>query len=61
MFTIRLGSNSLSANDANAVRLATDTYFLHPDYNATTMANDVGLIKFHLPVTLTGFSSIVNT
>lgn len=52
LFDIRLGSNRL--NDASAVRVATDEYYLHPDYNPDTLENDIGLIKFREPVEFTG-------
>lgn len=55
LFTVRLGSVSLSANDPNALRLATDTYYVHPDYNADTLENDIGLIKFRLEITYSDY------
>lgn len=54
LFIIRLGSNSLSSNDANVKRLSTDIYYLHPDFNRTTMENDVGVIEFRMAVTYSG-------
>ncbi|XP_063913726.1 brachyurin-like [Zophobas morio] len=53
LFDIRLGSNRL--NDASAVRVATDEYYLHPDYNPDTLENDIGLIKFREPVEFTDY------
>ncbi|EFA04557.1 serine protease H119 [Tribolium castaneum] len=55
LFTIRIGSNSLSSNDANAVRLSTDIYYLHPEFNKTTLENDIGLIQFRLAITYTEY------
>ncbi|XP_063913451.1 brachyurin-like [Zophobas morio] len=60
IFTVRVGSNSLNANDPNALRLATDTYFLHPDYNPDTLEHDVGLIKLRLPITFTDYIKAVS-
>jgi secreted trypsin-like serine protease len=49
-FTIRVGSNKLNSDDPNAITLTTQTYFLHPDYNPATFANDIGLIKLRMPL-----------
>uniref|UniRef100_UPI0038B3B935 trypsin-like serine protease n=1 Tax=Staphylococcus aureus TaxID=1280 RepID=UPI0038B3B935 len=46
-----LGSNSLNSNDPNALRLSTDTYFVHPEYDPLTLINDIGLIKLSTPIT----------
>jgi hypothetical protein len=56
LFSIRLGSNSLKSNDPNALTVATDNYFLHPDYDPLTLNNDVGLIKLRMAITLTGMT-----
>ncbi|XP_063913690.1 brachyurin-like isoform X2 [Zophobas morio] len=58
LFNIRLGSNHL--NDPNALRLATDQYFLHPDYNPDTLENDVGLIKFREAIQFTDYVKAIN-
>ncbi|RZC40182.1 Trypsin domain containing protein, partial [Asbolus verrucosus] len=55
LFTIQLGSNSLEADDPNRLRLATDTYYLHPDYNPDTLENDIGIIKFRSHITYTDY------
>ncbi|XP_044268053.1 brachyurin-like [Tribolium madens] len=55
LFTIRLGSNSLSANDENAIRLSTDTFVLHPKYDPLTLENDIGLIKFRMAISYTTY------
>jgi secreted trypsin-like serine protease len=55
LFSIRLGSNSLKSNDPNALTVATDNYFLHPDYDPFTLNNDVGLIKLRMAITLTDY------
>ncbi|KAJ3656364.1 hypothetical protein Zmor_015447 [Zophobas morio] len=60
LFTIRLGTNSLTANDASLVRVATDTYFLHPQYNGETLENDIGLIKFREPITYSTYIQPIN-
>jgi hypothetical protein len=54
LFTLRLGSNSLTANDASLTRVSSDSYFLHPDFNPETLENDVGLIKLRMPITYSG-------
>jgi hypothetical protein len=55
LFTIRLGTNNLNSNDPNALRLATDYYVLHPDFNTLTLENDVGLIKLRMPIEFTSY------
>ncbi|RZC41951.1 Trypsin and/or DUF1986 domain containing protein [Asbolus verrucosus] len=60
LLTIRLGSNSLEGNDPNALRLATDTYTLHPEYNPDTLDNDIAVIKFRLPITFTESAGLVD-
>jgi hypothetical protein len=61
-FTIRLGATNLNSNDPNVIRLSTDNYFLHPDYDPTTLINDVGLIKLRIAITYNGkiFKKIFN-
>jgi secreted trypsin-like serine protease len=54
LFTILLGTHKLSGDDSTVQKLATETYFLHPDYNPDTLENDIGLIKLRMPVTITG-------
>ncbi|EFA04680.1 brachyurin-like [Tribolium castaneum] len=54
-FQVLLGSTTLQGTDPNRVILATSTSVLHPDFNPDTLENDVGLIKFHLPVTYTDY------
>lgn len=34
--------------------MSADIYVIHPDYNALTLDNDVGLIWLRLPVTFSG-------
>ena len=53
LFTIQLGSNTLTEDDPNRVTVATSEYALHPEFNPTTLENDVGLIKLRLPVEFT--------
>lgn len=53
LFTILLGTNELQGNN-NTVKVATDIYFLHPDFNPTTLEHDVGLIRFRMPVLFSG-------
>lgn len=53
IFTILLGTHQLQGNDLT-VRVATETYFLHPDYNPLTLEHDVGVIKLREPVTYSG-------
>jgi hypothetical protein len=54
LFTIRLGNTKLSTDDPNMLLLATETYFLHPDYDPVTLSNDIGLIKLRMRVYFTG-------
>ena len=49
-----MGTHKLSGDDASIViRLGTEHYVLHPDYNPSTLANDIGLIKFRGSITFT--------
>lgn len=58
-FLILLGTNKLDGNETSIVRLSTDSYVLHPDYNPNTLENDIGLIRFRNSVTFTsGFIDI---
>ncbi|KAJ3632577.1 hypothetical protein MTP99_009577 [Tenebrio molitor] len=50
LFTIRLGNNKLSTDDPNMLLLATETYFLHPDYDPVTLSHDIGLIKLRMSI-----------
>lgn len=36
--------------------MSADVYVIHPDYNALTLDNDVGLIWLRLPLTFSGNS-----
>jgi secreted trypsin-like serine protease len=56
LFTIQLGSNKLSGDDAYRVTVATSNYVLHPDYNPLTLENDIGLIELRMPVEFTSKS-----
>ncbi|KAJ3656389.1 hypothetical protein Zmor_015471 [Zophobas morio] len=56
LFTILMGTHKLSGDDASIViRLGTEHYVLHPDYNPSTLANDIGLIKFRGSITFTPY------
>jgi secreted trypsin-like serine protease len=55
LFTIRVGSNKLNTDDPNAITLTTQTYFLHPDYDPATLANDIGLIKLRMPLSYNNY------
>jgi secreted trypsin-like serine protease len=54
LFSIDLGALNLKANEPNRQRFATDIYVVHPDYNPTTLENDIGLIQLRMPI---GFTS----
>lgn len=58
IFTILLGTHQLQGNDLT-VRVATETYFLHPDFNPLTLEHDVGVIKLREPVTYSGKSFLI--
>ncbi|KAJ3656371.1 hypothetical protein Zmor_015454 [Zophobas morio] len=60
LFTIYLGSNSPRGDSENGVTLATDTYYLHPEYNPATLENDIGLIKFRTYITQTDYIRSIN-
>lgn len=54
LFTIKLGTTKLSDTGANVLTLATEEYVLHEGFNPTTLANDLGAIKFRSYIQLTG-------
>ncbi|RZC35968.1 brachyurin-like, partial [Asbolus verrucosus] len=58
IFTVHLGSANL--NDPNRLSLATSEYVLHPEYDAATLANDIGLIKFRMPIEFTDYIKSIN-
>lgn len=53
-FNVHLGSTSLKGDDPYRVEVSSDTYVLHPEYDQTTLANDIGLIWLRLPVQFSG-------
>jgi hypothetical protein len=53
-FQVILGSNTLKGTDPNRKTLATSIYVNHPDFNPDTLENDIGLVKFHLPIEYNG-------
>ncbi|RZC38537.1 Trypsin and/or DUF1986 domain containing protein, partial [Asbolus verrucosus] len=55
LFTIQLGSNSLTKDDSNRQTLASSSYVLHPDYDPSTLQNDLGLIELRIPIEFTNY------
>jgi secreted trypsin-like serine protease len=55
LFTISLGSASLDKEDSSRLTVASSEYVLHPNYNAATLDNDIGLIKLRMKVEFTDF------
>ncbi|XP_063914165.1 brachyurin-like [Zophobas morio] len=55
LFTIYLGTNNIETPGSTSVRLATDEYVLHPEFNPLTLENDIGLIKLRMPVERTDY------
>ncbi|KAJ3656377.1 hypothetical protein Zmor_015460 [Zophobas morio] len=55
LFTIYLGATNLQTPGSTSVRLATDEYVLHPEFNPLTLENDIGLIKLRMPVERTDY------
>jgi secreted trypsin-like serine protease len=60
LFTIYLGAHYLNEDEPSRVRLATDFYILHPEYNPLTLENDIGLIQLRMPVTFTTYIKPIN-
>lgn len=54
LFQIFLGSVSIQTDSSSQVEVATSEYILHPEYDPSTLANDLGLIKLRLPITFNG-------
>jgi secreted trypsin-like serine protease len=55
LFTVQLGSHKLDGSDSGTLKLTTDSFVLHPDYNPDTLENDIGLIEFRMPITFTDY------
>jgi secreted trypsin-like serine protease len=55
LFSIDLGALNLKANEPNRQRFATDIHVAHPDYNPTTLENDIGLIQLRMPIGFTTY------
>jgi secreted trypsin-like serine protease len=55
LFTIQLGSTSLSKTDGNRVTLASSEYVLHPSYDPLTIQNDIALIQLRIPIEFTNY------
>ncbi|XP_063913753.1 brachyurin-like [Zophobas morio] len=60
LINVQLGSNSLDPNDSNLLKLTTDSYLIHPEYDPLTLANDIGLVEFRLPITYTDYIKPIN-
>lgn len=54
LFTILLGSNSLSSSDSNRLTVASSSYVIHPKYNSITLENNIALIHLRSSVQYTG-------
>ncbi|KAJ3656422.1 hypothetical protein Zmor_015502 [Zophobas morio] len=50
LFTIHLGSMTLTNTDPNREVLSTSEYVLHPDFDPEAMLNDIALIKLRLAI-----------
>ncbi|XP_063913220.1 chymotrypsin BI-like [Zophobas morio] len=55
LFTIYLGTISLQTLGSGSIRLATEEYVLHPEFNPLTLENDIGLIRLRMPVERTDY------
>lgn len=53
-FTITLGTINLGSSEPNRVIVAAEEYYIHPDFDPETLLADLGLIKFRLPISLSG-------
>ena len=47
---IFLGAHALSMNDPNAIEVSSNQFIIHPEYNPSTLSNDLGLIKLADPI-----------
>ncbi|KAJ3657127.1 hypothetical protein Zmor_016152 [Zophobas morio] len=55
-----LGSTTLQGSDPNRLVLSTNYRSIHPYYNPETLENDIALLMFHLPITLTDYIQPIN-
>jgi secreted trypsin-like serine protease len=60
IFTIQLGSNTLTSTDPDREIFSTNDYVIHPDFVPDTIENDIGLIKLRLPVSFTSYIQPIN-
>ncbi|KAJ3656027.1 hypothetical protein Zmor_015132 [Zophobas morio] len=60
LFTIQLGSAKLEGEDPSRETVATSEYIIHPDFNPNTITNDIGLIKFRMPIQYTDYIRPIN-
>ncbi|XP_063913680.1 chymotrypsin BI-like [Zophobas morio] len=61
LFTIHIGSNHRESAEPDGLTVATSTYVLHPDFNADTFENDIGLIEFRRPIDFNSYLEPVYT
>lgn len=59
LLTIQLGSNRLEGEDPVRVTVATSHVVPHPDFDPSTLENDIGLVRLRKPVTLTTYIQTV--
>ncbi|RZC41178.1 Trypsin and/or DUF1986 domain containing protein, partial [Asbolus verrucosus] len=60
IFTIQIGSHTLTNSDPERETFTSSEYVLHPDFNPDTIENDIALIKLRMPVTFTAYIQPVN-
>ncbi|XP_044267305.1 brachyurin-like [Tribolium madens] len=53
LFTIQIGSNTLTTTDPERVTLSSSEYVVHPNFDPDRIENDIALIKLRMPVTYT--------
>lgn len=51
LFTIQIGSNTLTTPDPERVTLSSSEYVVHPNFDPNKIENDIALIKLRMPIT----------
>ncbi|ERL95882.1 hypothetical protein D910_00526 [Dendroctonus ponderosae] len=60
-FDVILGAHNISDNsEPTRQRSTTSKYVVHPDWNSTSLTNDLALIELETPITLNDFVSVVS-
>lgn len=57
--TLTLGAHDITTQESSQVRLMSKQFIVHPNWNFTTLTNDIALVKLPNPVTETAAIKII--